>query len=119
MGSISTKAIINNSVINGIKGTFSDALYKTGDAIVSDIKTMQVMPFDTGRLQESLTVVKLKDKSIMISTNEVYARRLYYHPEYNFLKTKNQNAGAYWFEEYKTGITYDMFCEILRGGGSI
>lgn len=30
-----------------------------------------------------------------------YARRLYYHPEYNFSQEKNPDAGAYWFERMK------------------
>ena len=30
-----------------------------------------------------------------------YARRLYYHPEYNFSTKKNPEAGAYAFERMK------------------
>lgn len=30
-----------------------------------------------------------------------YARRLYYHPEYNFSTEKNAQAGGYWFERMK------------------
>ena len=33
--------------------------------------------------------------------NTPYARRLYYHPEYEFSKEHNSHAGGYWFERMK------------------
>ena len=33
--------------------------------------------------------------------NTVYARRLYYNPQYNFSKDKNPNAGGLWFRRAK------------------
>ncbi len=36
-----------------------------------------------------------------IKWNTPYARRLYYHPEYNFSQEHNAHAGGYWFEHMK------------------
>ncbi len=36
-----------------------------------------------------------------IKWNTPYARRLYYHPEYNFSQEHNARAGGYWFEHMK------------------
>ena len=32
-----------------------------------------------------------------------YARRLYFHPEYNFNQDKNAHAGGLWFQPYING----------------
>lgn len=58
------------------------------------------MPKDTNALIESGTL------NTQIGSGEIryrtpYARRLYYHPEYNFSTEKNQEAGAYAFERMK------------------
>lgn len=37
-----------------------------------------------------------------------YARRLYYHPEYNFNKKQNKNAGGLWFAPYIDGSKKDF-----------
>ena len=60
-----------------------------------------------------------------------YARRLYYHPEYNFHKSKwkdkndrehygNPNAKAHWFEDWQKGGKHKDFCnktftKIMKG----
>lgn len=44
-----------------------------------------------------------------------YARRLYYHPEYDFSKEKNAEAGAYWFERMKQQYRE----QILKGAQKI
>lgn len=51
------------------------------------------------------------------------ARRLYYHPEYNFQRGKNPNAGAAWYAPYekggaKEGFLPDAFAKLMKGGGA-
>lgn len=60
----------------------------------------QLIPMDTGNLK------KLGESATIAGTGKVrwegpYARRLYYHPEYNFSHEKNPQAGAYWFDRMK------------------
>lgn len=40
---------------------------------------------------------------VSINVEGPYARRLYFHPEYNFDKGENPHAGGKWFEPYKAG----------------
>lgn len=64
------------------------------------------MPFDKGTLQNTQTFVDYKESNqgrVQIVSSTPYARRLYYHPEYNFSTAENPNAGGKWFEDYLAG----------------
>lgn len=81
-------------------------LVKTADAMKTDLVQSQTMPFDTGVLQNDSTYVddsKKKQNKAKIVSDTPYARRLYFHPEYNFQKGKNPNASGMWFEPYISG----------------
>ena len=68
------------------------ALEMTAEAVHTDMVQSQVMPFDTGNLQNTQTFVDYSDSAsgkITIAFNTPYARRLYYHPEFNFTKSEN------------------------------
>ena len=61
------------------------------------------------------------DKGVtsIVSTTP-YARRLYFHPEYNFSTKEHKNAGAEWFIPWQKGGTRENFCvdtfaKIYRG----
>ena len=58
------------------------------------------VPFDQHTLIESGNInTKIGSGEVMWRTP--YARRLYYHPEYDFSTEKNPQAGGYWFERMK------------------
>lgn len=87
------------------------SLVKTADAIKTDLVQSQTMPFDTGALQNRSTSVnhdKVDKFEVSIVSDMPYARRLYYHPEYNFQKEKNPNAGGLWFAPYINGNKKDF-----------
>lgn len=105
-----------------VKKLMNDALVETADAVKSDLQKSQTMPFDTGALQNRSTFVddSMKKKGkVTIVSDTPYARRLYFHPEYNFRKDKNKNAGGEWFEPYINGNKKDFakknFAKILKG----
>lgn len=82
-----------------ITSVMKDALLKTAEIIKEDIISEEVIPYDTGRMQESLRVDdSALDEGIVYlivggeSEKVPYARRLFFHPEYNFNRTKNKNA---------------------------
>ncbi|GEQ18666.1 MULTISPECIES: hypothetical protein [Clostridium] len=78
------------------------AFEMTVEAVLSDIVTSAVVPKDTGVLEESgFTVIKDAVGQIIFDTP--YARRLYWHPEYNFRHDKNVNAQGKWMETYIDG----------------
>ena len=89
------------------------ALEQTTDALLTEIKTSQVMPFDTGNLQNESTFADYSESNkgaTHIVSSTPYARRLYYHPEYNFSKKENQSAGGEWFDPWLKGGTRQNFC---------
>lgn len=102
---------LNNSKIQKIEKAKKKALFETMDALKTDVIQAQVMPFDTGTMQNSSYVTASQDgtsASLMIRTP--YAARLYYHPEYNFQKTNNPNAQGLWLEDYISGSKKE-FCQ--------
>ena len=69
------------------------ALEKTAEAVHTEIVQAQVMPRDTGALQNESTFVDYSNSSqgsCSIVSDTPYARRLYYHPEYQFSKDENR-----------------------------
>lgn len=85
---------------------------ETLEAVYTDLVSAQTMPFDTGDMQNNQTFVAVEGEdtingediySVSLITGSPQARRLYYHPEYNFQRGKNKNAGAYWLEPYISG----------------
>ncbi len=97
-------------------------LVETADALKSDLIQSQTMPFDTGAMQNRSTFVDDSNKNrgvVRIVTDTPYARKMYYHPEYNFQRGKNANAGGLWFEPYINGNKKDFakntFARLMKG----
>ena len=109
----------NNAMIKQIA---VQSLVETADAVKGDLQRSQTMPFDTGELQNRSTFVddsKKNSGKVSIVSDTPYARRLYMHPEYNFRKDKNKNAGGEWFESYINGNKKDFakkkFAKMMKG----
>jgi len=82
------------------------SLAMTAEQVHTDVVQSQTMPFKTGQLQNDSTFVDMTeftDGHVMLVTSTPYARRLYFHPEYNFSKDENPIAGADWFGPYADG----------------
>lgn len=120
-GSVDVIITIHQDVFEDQKMRLLANLWKTGEAMHTDLVQSQTMPRDTGHLQNESTEVLPPEKNdgmVGIHTVNDYARRLYYHPEYNFRKDKNPNAQAYWLKTYISGSkkdfvfnTFKKFCE--------
>lgn len=113
---------VNNSRLKQINSAAIESLILTGEAIRDDLIQSQTMPFDTGEMQNQQTFVESSEANsgkVSIITDAPQARRLYYHPEYNFRKHNNPNAGGMWFEPYINGNKKDyakkVFARHLRG----
>ena len=92
-------------------------LVKTADAMKTDLVQSQTMPFDTGALQNNSTFVddsKKNQNKVSVVSDTPYARRLYFHPEFNFQKEKNPNAGGQWFEPYISGTKKDFAAKTFK-----
>ena len=80
------------------------ALEMTAEAVHTEVVQAQVMPFDTGNLQGESFFTDYSDSSkgkVQLVTSTPYARRLYFHPEYNFQTDENPNAKGHWYEDWE------------------
>ena len=104
-------ATIDLGKVDKITDKAKTALLKTADALKTDLVQSQTMPFDTGELQNRSTFVdgsNVNMGSVRLVHDTPYARRLYFHPEYDFRKDKNPNAGGLWFAPYIEGEKKDF-----------
>ena len=82
------------------------ALELTAEALHTEVVQAQVMPFDTGHLEEDATFVDYSNSQngkVTLVSSTPYARRLYYHPEYNFQTKENPNAKGKWLDDWLPG----------------
>lgn len=122
MMKIKGKLKLNPQAIKKIEDAAIKALPLTMESMKTEINNMQVVPKETGNLEESVKTGVEKGKGY-ISYNTPYARRLYYHPEYNFRTDKNPNAQGRWMDSFihgpkKDWLTkaYGEFLKRLSGG---
>ena len=111
----------NFGAVRQVEQAVATALEQTAQAVITDVVDEQVMPMDTGMLQNSSTFVETSESStgvVGIISDTPYARRLYYHPEYNFRTSENKNAGGKWFQPWIDGdkkeFVADAFAKLLR-----
>lgn len=110
---VTSKIKLNTAKIRQLdKGTVT-ALEKTIEALKTDVVQAGVMPFDTGNMQNDNTFTDYSESKrgkVSLITNAPYARRLYFHPEYNFQTKENPNAQGNWLEPWISGKNKD-FCK--------
>lgn len=123
---VNSKVKINTQKIKQLTRAQITALEQTAEALHTDVIQAQVIPRDTGALQNENTFVdyseSVRGKATLVSSLP-YARRLYYHPEYNFSTTENPNAKGKWYDDWIDGNKKD-FCknaykELYRRAGGI
>ena len=106
------KVTLFYSAINKIDKATIRALEKAAEAVHTEIVQAQVIPFDTGHLQNDSTFVDTSESSkghVDIVSSTPYARRLYYHPEYHFQTKNNRQARGKWFEPWLPGGEHEDF----------
>lgn len=111
--SVSSKIKLNMPAVKQLDRAKQQALEQTGDALLKQVKNTQVMPFDTSILQNDSTAVDYSQSAngvVKIVSSTPYARRLYFHPEYNFSRKENIAAGGKWFTPWLEGGTRQNFC---------
>lgn len=97
---------LNMGRIQELNQAAVSALERTAEALHTEVVQARVMPFETGHLQEDATFVEYQHSDqgkVSIVSSTPYARRLYYHPEYNFQTDENPFAGGEWFEPWLPG----------------
>ncbi len=113
MFTVASTIKLNFGAIKQMSKNAQKALEQTGDALLTEEKNSEVMPFEKGNLQNENTFVDYSNSSkgvVSIISDTPYARRLYYHPEFNFSRDENIAAGAMWHEPWEAGGTRENFC---------
>lgn len=103
---------LNAPRIRQLTGAAVKALELTAEALHAEVIQAQVMPFDTGNLQNESTFVDASNSAqgrVSLVTSTPYARRLYYHPEYNFQTGENPSAGGEWYKDWLPGGRHEDF----------
>lgn len=103
---VSSRVRIDTQKLARLNKSSITALEKTGNALYTDVVKEQVMPFDTGTMQNDSTYVdysKSKQGKVSLITDTPYSRRMYFHPEYDFQTTNNANAQGNWYEMWISG----------------
>ncbi|MEF9917682.1 MAG: hypothetical protein RR310_07280 [Eubacterium sp.] len=89
------------------------AMEQTAEALKTEVIAAEVMPFDVGTMQNESTFVddsQSKQGKVSLVTSTPYARRMYYHPEYDFQTVNNVNAQGNWYEPWIKGKSKN-FCK--------
>lgn len=90
------------------------ALEQTAEYLHTEVVQAQVMPFDTGNLQNESTFIdktNSREGKVSLVSSTPYARRLYFHPEYHFQKHENPNAGGKWYKDWLPGGGKEKDCK--------
>lgn len=104
---------LNGAAISALENAAKKVAHTTMEALQTEVSSAQVMPFNVGTMQNKNTFVNTKQEtgqttSRLITSDSPQARRLYYHPEYNFQKGNNKNAGGEWLEPWISGSEKDF-----------
>lgn len=110
---VNSKVTIYTKKIKKLTRAQITSLEKTAEALHTEVIQAQVMPRDSGNLQNESSFVDYSGSSagkVSLISSTPYARRLYYHPEYKFKSGENPNAKAHWYEDWVSGNQKD-FCK--------
>lgn len=113
MKTVTSKIKLNAPKIKQLDRAAITSLEKTVSALHTEVVNAQVMPFKSENMQNDNTYEDYsnsKQGKVSLNTSTPYARRMYFHPEYNFSKEKNPNARGNWYEPWTTGKEKD-FCK--------
>lgn len=112
MMKVSSVIRLNLPKIRELTDAQVEALEQTAEALHTEVIQAEIMPRDTGNLQNESTFVdtsKSKQGKVSLVSSAPYARRLYFHPEYRFQKYENAFASGKWYEPWLDGVSSD-FC---------
>lgn len=113
MARVTSTVIINQQRIRQLTQAQVQALEMTAEALHTEVVQANVIPFDKGTLQNESTFVDYSNSSkgtVTLVSSTPYARRLYYHPEYDFKTLENANAKGKWYDDWIDGEEKD-FCK--------
>ena len=100
---VSSRVTLNTGVIRRLEEARLEALEKTAEFVHTEVVQAQVIPRDTGALQNEkffCDYTSIGQGVVSLVFEGPYARRLYFHPEYHFRQFSNPNAKGKWLEDW-------------------
>lgn len=102
------------NALGSIHRAAQDAALEAMGALRTEIVSARVTPRDQGYLEDSGGAVDQFGEGDEVHTalcigDEPYARRLYFHPEYNFRDDRNDSAQGRWAEHWLEGGDRENF----------
>lgn len=112
MISVNSKIKMNFPRIKKLTQAQVTALEQTAEALHTEVVQAEIMPRDEGTLQNESTFADYSESNqgkVSLVSSTPYARRLYFHPEYDFQKYENAFAQGLWYDPWIDG-KYRDFC---------
>lgn len=105
---------LNLNALGDISREALNASLETMGALRTEMLTAKVIPRNTGNLEESGGAIDQFAEGNEVHTtlcigDTPYARRLYFHPEYNFQTVNNPNAQGEWAQPWAPGGDLEGF----------
>lgn len=101
-----SKVKLNMPRIRQLSQAAVSALEKTAEELHREVNAAQVVPMETGALTGEMFFCDYSESENGKATlvhHTPYARRLYYHPEYDFQTKYHANARGGWYEDWLPG----------------
>ncbi|WFF72675.1 hypothetical protein [Proteiniclasticum sp. QWL-01] len=107
---VKSNVVLNDAAIAKITGGTEKAMKILLEGLKTDVSERKVVPFRDGLLKDSVSTGTMMQNGYTlgwIGWDTPYARRLYFHPEYNFRQDKHRNAMGLWMSFYELGPGQD------------
>jgi len=100
---------IDEAKIKALQAAIEPSIQQAAAAVKTQIVSDQVVPKNTGELEQSAFVRKKSRSKYQIVYDTPYARRLYWNPQYDFRTDKNPNAQGLWLQSHIDGERKEYF----------
>ncbi|SEU32727.1 hypothetical protein [Paenibacillus sp. NFR01] len=102
---VRARVTMNRSALRQLSATQIRALVLTAEAVKTDVMAAGVVPKQTGELERSGHVDDSRASKGLVKLvyDTPYARRLYWHPEFDFRQDKNREAQGEWLDPWIDG----------------
>lgn len=104
------KIKLDRKAIRDLEEKAHQALVTTALVLQDEMREEMIIPRATGSLQNERFFVDTSNQNIgrvRLVFRGPYARRLYFHPEFNFRKDQNPNAQGLWMRPWMRGGKYE------------
>lgn len=101
---------MNHAALGRLSSAQKQALEMTAESVKSSVVLAQVVPQQDATLERSgfVDASNVSKGTVRLVYDTPYARRLYWHPEYNFRTDKNSKAQGKWLQPWIDGEKKDV-----------